>query len=542
MQSGRRMSERQSIIAKVRAGCILLAMGAIASTGLSVFGMKRQEAALLKVEAATALMRNHMEADMGHDAIRAEVVSIVAARQSRAIDGAGAAKELAGRLDEFERHMAVTTRFEGAAEVTAARKAADPAFRDYVQLGRGIAARAASGTLPDDGELERFQQRFEQLEGEMAKISDAVQAYADGTTAEAGVVATQALWAAVAGLLGVLLSLAWIARAVRVQFIGPLFGIAGTVDTMAGGNLRVAMTAEDRSDEIGSLARSVVHLRDSLLEARAETSRQAETIASSIGRGLSELASGNLAYRIEQPLAGRFEGLRRDFNAAIGELGTVLSSIQGSTDQLYTVAREIGSAADDLSSRNASQAASLEQTSAAIASLARRVEGSTGAVSSARTAVDTVGAEISRGGKVIESAEDAMDRIEAASQEIGAIVGVIDGIAFQTNLLALNAGVEAARAGDAGKGFAVVASEVRALAQRSADAARENKELIGNSSQEIGEGRSAGARRRRNPQGNHRPDGGDQPRDAGRRMRRERAERCTRFDRCHHAPGGTGDP
>ena len=79
-----RMSGRQSIIARVRAGCVLLAMGAIASTALSVFGMKRQEAALLQVEAATALMRNHMEADMGHDAIRAEVVSIVAARQSRA--------------------------------------------------------------------------------------------------------------------------------------------------------------------------------------------------------------------------------------------------------------------------------------------------------------------------------------------------------------------------------------------------------------------------------------------------------------------------
>lgn len=482
------MLQKQTIMRKVWAGCLILALGAVASTSLSAFGMSRQKGALVSINAATGLLRNHMEADMGHDAIRAEVVSIVASRQTGAIDAAQSAADLSERLEDFEKHMAVTASVSDAPAVIAARRAAEPAFRAYVQTGRDIAAQAAAGTVPDDARLRQFQALFEQLEGEMAKVSDAVQSHAQETSDDANAVATQALLITFGSLLAVLFLLGWIVRAARLYLVEPITGIAGGVRTMAEGQLGVTLAVDRRNDEIGDLARSVMELRDSLVEARAATSRQASDIVASIGSGLSELAAGKLCYRITQPLTGPFEKLRIDFNAALGALAAALASMVKSTDRLGAVAQDIGSSAGDLSNRNSNQAASLEETAAAIASLAQRVAGSTEAVATARSAVDSVGAEINRGGKVIEHAEEAMDRIETGSQEIGKIVGVIDGIAFQTNLLALNAGVEAARAGDAGRGFAVVASEVRALAQRSADAAHEIKALIANSSHEIGEG------------------------------------------------------
>ena len=496
------MVHGQSIKRKVVIGCLVLGLGALASTALSMWGMWRQEQAMAQLNAATGLMRDHMEADMGHDAIRGEVVSIVASRQTGAINGAEAARELQERLGEFENRMSPTSRATDAPEVVAARQQAEAAFRDYVGLSRAIALKAEmgaaeQGAVPDDAQLQRFQQLFTQLEGEMAKISDAVEAHAAATAREANSVASQARLIALASLVVLLVSLAWVARRTRRDIVDAIIAIAARVQDMADGRLDMVMEGERRSDEIGDLARAVLELRDNLSEARAETARQGDAIVASIGAGLSELAAGNLAFRLNTPLAGPFEQLRRDFNGALAALGSALARMKTSTEKLHDGARDIGGAAGDLSNRNANQAASLEETAAAIASLALRVEGSTEAVSTARAAVDQVGQEINRGGEVIHHAEAAMDRIESAAQEIGSIVSVIDGITFQTNLLALNAGVEAARAGDAGKGFAVVANEVRALAQRSADAAREINELIANASGEIGNGvrlvRDAGA-------------------------------------------------
>jgi methyl-accepting chemotaxis protein len=148
-------------------------------------------------------------------------------------------------------------------------------------------------------------------------------------------------------------------------------------------------------------------------------------------------------------------------------------------------AAEINTASDDLARRAERTAASLEESAAALDEITAAVRKSAEGANAARDAVMAAKAGAEASAKVVDDTVEAMVTIEGSSRQISTIIGVIDEIAFQTNLLALNAGVEAARAGDAGRGFAVVATEVRALAQRSADAAKEIKTLISSSGRQV---------------------------------------------------------
>ncbi|MGD1016956.1 MAG: PAS domain-containing methyl-accepting chemotaxis protein [Roseiarcus sp.] len=207
-----------------------------------------------------------------------------------------------------------------------------------------------------------------------------------------------------------------------------------------------------------------------------------------IGAGLSRLAEGDLEHRIEEPFIPALEPLRVNFNASLEALQNSMSAIAANTQAIHTGTGEISAAADDLSRRTEQQASSLEETAAALEEITATVKKTAEGAKHARDVVSTAKVDADKSGEVVREAMAAMTGIDKSSKQISQIIGVIDEIAFQTNLLALNAGVEAARAGDAGRGFAVVASEVRALAQRSAEAAKEIKGLISTSTTQVDQG------------------------------------------------------
>jgi len=171
-----------------------------------------------------------------------------------------------------------------------------------------------------------------------------------------------------------------------------------------------------------------------------------------------------------------------------GRLKTILQSVQEATENIENASNEIAQGNADLANRTENQASSLQVTASSMRDLTNTVRhNSEGAIQAAKYVSDTA-LTAEKSGAVVNKVVATMRSISASSSKINDIIGVIDGIAFQTNILALNAAVEAARAGEQGRGFAVVASEVRALAQRSAAAAKEIKTLISQSVQEIGVG------------------------------------------------------
>lgn len=211
-------------------------------------------------------------------------------------------------------------------------------------------------------------------------------------------------------------------------------------------------------------------------------------VIAEIGESANRLAHGDLTRHIGADFPEEYEELRTNFNAALEKLSETLISLHEAAETVDTKTQSIALAADDMARRAEGQAAGVEQSTAALSELTNAVRQTSQGIAMVSQEVKAANAGAAQGKGVVNEAGQAMERINESSKKIGSIIGLIDEIAFQTNLLALNAGVEAARAGDAGRGFAVVAQEVRALAQRSAEAAMEIKALISTSRQEVAVG------------------------------------------------------
>ena len=259
-----------------------------------------------------------------------------------------------------------------------------------------------------------------------------------------------------------------------------LNGAMTPVHNRAGAVQRIIMIASDISE---------IEARENRNRAeRNHNAAQQQRVVERLRAALRSLAEGDLTQTILEPFPGDYETLRMDYNDATEKLRAAMGRVLENSELIHSESAGISRAAEDLSRRTEQQAATLEETAAALNELTASVKSAADRTLKANDMVSVAQRNTESSGQVVREAVQAMGEISESSNKISKITSVIEEISFQTNLLALNAGVEAARAGEAGRGFAVVASEVRALAQRSSEAAREIAGLISDSADQVKRG------------------------------------------------------
>jgi methyl-accepting chemotaxis protein len=431
----------------------LMAAVALIIGAIGYWGITRQGQELDGVVTTSLALRNHLESDMMHDALRADVLGALrAARDNNKEDMASVKADLADHSQNFRERIAANKGLALNDDVRAAISEVEPKLDTYISSAEAMVALAEKDSPAAEAQYAPFLATFEELEGSLSKLSDLIAASAQSAKESAQGTASLAANGLILALLIGIVVLAGLITVMVRGICTPLDAMTGAMGTLAAGDLSVAIPALGRKDEIGNMAAAMQVFKDSAI-------RTEQMAAEQRAEQEAKLRRTEMLERRTATFDSSVSSALKTVTAATSEMQASAASLSATAEQTSKQATVVAAASEEATSSVQTVAAATEQLSGSIAEISRQVGQSADIANKAA-------AEAERTNGQVRS-------LAAAAEKIGEVVKLISDIASQTNLLALNATIEAARAGEAGKGFAVVASEVKNLATQTGRATEE---------------------------------------------------------------------